>query len=77
MTAPIGQGVPSARTPTSADPRMPVPYWIAPISADTGARAFRKAAERAGNRVGDNEPCCRDEKKSGITEAGKSAPARP
>jgi hypothetical protein len=33
--------VPSAKKPTRADPRMPVPYWLAPMSADM-------APERAG-----------------------------
>src|SRR5690242_19546761 len=35
MTQPIGQGVPFAKTPTSADPMMPEPYWIASTSAET------------------------------------------
>ena len=31
----IGRGVPSAKAPTSAEPMMPLPYWIAPTRAET------------------------------------------
>lgn len=35
MTQPKGQGVPSAKAPTSPDPMIPLPYCMAPTSADT------------------------------------------
>ncbi|WP_264180087.1 hypothetical protein [Dechloromonas denitrificans] len=34
MIQAIGHGVPSAKKPTSAEPKMPVPYWMVPTSAD-------------------------------------------
>ena len=42
ITHPIGHVVPSAKAPTMAEPMMPVPYWMAPTSADT-------APARSGN----------------------------
>ncbi len=35
ITQPIGQGVPSANAPTSAEAAMPNAYWIEPTRADT------------------------------------------
>src|SRR6202795_3620649 len=42
-----------------------------------GARAFREAAKRTGNRVGDDEPGRRDKQKEWYHQSHQPAPARP
>src|ERR1700693_3795949 len=45
ITQPIGQGVPSAKAPTSAELATPAPYWAAPTRAETApARSGRRAS---------------------------------
>jgi hypothetical protein len=56
ITQPIGQGLPLAKAPTSAEPRIPEPYWQAPTSIESAPARFGGLGKRAHDRVGDDEP---------------------
>src|SRR5471032_794923 len=67
MTQPIGHGVPSAKSPTSAEPVMPVPYWIAPISADIEPARSGKLLSAPAIELATMNPVAEINRKSGIT----------